>query len=88
MNKETVKKNLKFVFFKEEEANKAMDIGIDAQKVKNKANEVLCGARGVLRKSIEDSQEIYIISEGKSYKITPDNSDEFGMFIEEIEVIK
>ena len=89
MNKETVKKNLKFVFSKEEAARKAIDARIDAQDAENDANEVVRDARGFLRKSMEDAKEIYIADIGGiDYQITPDGDDEFDIIIKEIEIIK
>ena len=88
MDKKTVKENLLYVFLMREKAEEMYELRRDAQLAEDVADGKVIEAKGFLRKSIEDSQEIYIIIEGKSYKITPDNSDKFGIFIEEIEIIK
>ena len=88
MNKETVKGDLKLVFLKEGEARKMRKLCHDAQNAEKKAIENLNGARGLLRKSIEDNKEVYITIEGKFYRITPNSEEQFNIFIGEIEVIK
>ena len=89
MNKETVRKNLKLVFRKEETVRKAIDVRIDAQDAENDANDVVRDARSFLRKSIEDIEEVYIVDiNGIDYKIELIEGDNEDIIIKEIEIIK
>ena len=89
MNKETVKKNLKFVFTKEIHCKIAAATAGKTYDLKEEAEDDLRNARGFLRKAIGDSTEIYVANiDGKNYKIMPNEKDEFDVLIKEIKIIK
>ena len=89
MNKEAVKTNLKKVFFREKKLKEARQVYLEAIALKENAEDNLRDVRGFLRKSIDDSEEVYVVNiDGKDYKIMSDKNDSNDVLIEEIELIK